>query len=199
MGEKKRVLGQHLGFALDGIMPVKLADESHRFLVSQSGCPPFQAGYTGHRWVIRYEIHLLVHPDVVINIRLFVNASGRHGEQAKSNDHLFLHPRFLRFPICDAINKFLQGVLRTLLARHFMQVPFQGHTIPAVHNRSDEICADYFLVQLFAAAPHIGIQNLILVPFIRADSFDGLAVHFVLLSFLLDSSATFGSHRLDPF
>ena len=71
--------------------------------------------------MIGHEIHLLVHPDVVIDIRLFVDASGRHGEQAERNHHLLFDAGFLGFPIGDAIDKGLQRFFGTLLAGHFVR------------------------------------------------------------------------------
>src|SRR4030095_11281708 len=100
--------------------------------------------------MIGRKIHLLVHPDVVIDIWLFVDTSRRHGKQSKRDHHLLFDSGFLGFPVSNTINKSLQRILGTLLARHLMKITFEGDTVAAVHNRSYEIRADDLLVQLFA-------------------------------------------------
>ena len=69
VGEKERVPGEHFGFAVNGVVPVQPAHKSHRFFVRQSRGPPFQAADTRHHRMIGHDIHLLIHPDVVIDIR----------------------------------------------------------------------------------------------------------------------------------
>src|ERR1051325_9172485 len=55
VSEKERIPRQHV-----------------RFLVRQKGSPPFQAGDAREYAMVRHEIHLLIHPDVVIDVRLFI-------------------------------------------------------------------------------------------------------------------------------
>ena len=108
VSEEEPVPRQQVCSALDGVMSIKLPHEPHGFLIRQERCPPFQAADAGQLRVIRHEIHLLIHPDVIIDIWLFVDASGRHGKQAKGNHHLLLDARFPGLPVGDAINKSFQ-------------------------------------------------------------------------------------------
>ena len=86
--------------------------------------------------MIGHDVHLLVHPDVVVDVGLLVDSAGRHREQAEGDHHLLLDAGLLGFPVGDAVDERLQRVLRLLLAGDFEEVAFEGDAIVAV----DQAC-----------------------------------------------------------
>src|SRR5581483_2916866 len=146
VSEKEGIPGEHVGIAVDAVMSVKLADKADRFLVGQTRSPPFQPGYSGQSRMIRDKIHLLVHPDVIVDVWLFVDAARWHGEQPERDHHLVLDARLFGFPIRNALHKSIERIPGTLFARHFVQVAFENNPGTAIDNCPDEVGPDHFLV-----------------------------------------------------
>ena len=110
MREEQRIVGQKVRFALDGVVPIELADESHRFLVGQGRRPPFQSAHAGHHRISRHDVHLLVHPHVVVDVRQLVEAEGGHRKEPERDHHVAIDPRLFPVPVGDAVDEFLQRV-----------------------------------------------------------------------------------------
>ena len=121
---------------------------------------------------------------MVIDVRLFINASGGHGKQTKRQHHLLFHSRLFGNPIGDAVDEQLQRIARALLAGHLINVAFEGDPITAANQRPDEVRADHFLVQRFAAAAEIAVQHLVAVSIIGAHFSDGFLERLVPLLLL---------------
>src|SRR5439155_20808856 len=67
VSQKERIMGKHLLFALDTIMPIKFADNAHGFLVRHIRGPPIEAFYARHQRMTSVDIPFLVHPYELIN------------------------------------------------------------------------------------------------------------------------------------
>ena len=94
---------------------------------------------------VGHEVHLLVHPDVVIDVGLFVDAAGRHREQAKGDYHLLFDAGFFGFPVSEAVEEGLEGLPGTFFGGHFVEVTFGGDEVAAVEKAPNNVGADDFL------------------------------------------------------
>src|SRR5262249_26342937 len=101
-------------------------------------------------------------------------------------------------PVGDTVDESFQRRFGTLLTGHFMQVPFKGDSIAAIHDGSYEIRADNLLVQLLPAPADVGVKRFVFESIVAPHLSKGFGEHSILFTFLLHATQTLGSQLAPP-
>src|SRR5580704_19059755 len=122
------------------------------------------------------DVYLLIHPDVIIDVRLLVDSARGHRKQSESHNHLLTNRWLLGHPIANPIDELLQSVFGLLFAGALEEVALEADAKIAVQDGMDEGRTDDFLVQRVAASPNVGVDHLASIAAVRANFSEGLFV-----------------------